>query len=282
LATFNPPTDPALVVRYFGGEIRRVNTGAFPPVQGRGISHNRIAMVDVSEATPESRLKDVTSPRTLFLGIEAYCGTIVELDLHGTLIARSASRFVPTWVSLSHNGEKFAILGKRIGDSDWIPNIYVGEFNGSEARRVRGVDLGQRYMGQPSLDWSPDGATLLLSHLGSLSLVDVETGHLKDIGSGGSGRWSPKGDWISYLTTQSEVAILRLSSGERKVINPGKQAVSAAEWSPDGDYLLVEEMGGSHVYKGCLWVYRIADGAWAPFPDYGVYQQSWYWIDTRS
>ncbi len=50
------------------------------------------------------------------------------------------------------------------------------------------------------------------------------------------------------------------------------------EWSPDGRYLLIYEGQGSHVPYGCIWVYRVSDGAFVPIPNYGVGGPRPHWI----
>ena len=214
-----------------------------------------------------------------------YGGPVVEMDAQGTVLVRSIVRFNPTIVSLSPDGEHFALVGKPLAGSDVRVGVYIGGFHEKEARRLIEVVFADRYEGiekEPSLDWSPDGLRLLFSHVGTVSLLDVRTGRSTKVAEGGAGRWSPTGDWISFITLNSEPPLLNLSGRYIRLIDPGKQIRSPIEWSPDGKYLLIAEQQGSHVYEGCLWVYRISEGAWAPFPDYGVWLKQWFsWKHKR-
>jgi Tol biopolymer transport system component len=104
---------------------------------------------------------------------------------------------------------------------------------------------------QISVDWSPDGESVLFSYEGAVLLVDAQTGQTRKIADGGAALWSPTGEWISYVTSQSEPALLNVATGASKIINPGKPTGSVLEWSPDGKYLLIPEGEGSHVPYGC-------------------------------
>jgi Tol biopolymer transport system component len=134
---------------------------------------------------------------------------------------------------------------------------------------------------QISVDWSPDGESVLFSYEGAVLLVDAQTGQTRKIADGGAALWSPTGEWISYVTSQSEPALLNVATGESKVINPGKPTGSVLEWSPDGKYLLIPEGEGSHVPYGCLWVYRVSDGAFVPILRYGMTNSTPHWIQLQ-
>jgi len=215
--------------------------------------------------------------------IPFYGGQVVEMDSQGSIVNRSIVRFHPAIVSPSTDGEHFAILGAPLGPGDWATatGVYVAGFHGREIRKLISAEPGAPFSAiesESSLDWSPDGNALLFSQLGTVSLIDVQTGRSRKIVDGGAARWAPDGVSISYVTLKSEAALLNVSSGESKLIDPGKKVNAPLEWSPDGEYLIVAEEQGSHVYEGCLWVYRVSDGTWAAFPDYGVFAKRWYWI----
>jgi len=80
-------------------------------------------------------------------------------------------------------------------------------------------------------------------------------------------RWSPSGDWVSYVTTQWRAALLNLRTHETKIIDPSAKMAWEMEWSPDGKFLLLAETGDT--YFGFEWVYRISDGAYCPLHDLG-------------
>ena len=285
LAMFFRPDELNLTARPFNGPIQTIHMQCCPgPTQGRRISRSRIVMVDMSNAPAIDSLRDAVGS---LAGIPLYGGQVVEMDSQGSVINRSIVRFHPATVSLSADGEHFAILGAPLGPGDWVraTGVYVGGFHVKEIRKLIEAEPAAPFSAiesESSVDWSPDGSALLLSQLGSVSLIDVQTGRSRKIVDGGAARWSPDGVSMSYVTLKSEAALLNVSSGESKLIDPGKKVNAPLEWSPDGKYLIVAEEQGSHVYEGCLWVYRVSDGAWAPFPDYGVFAKRWYWIQLET
>src|SRR5580704_15661092 len=99
-----------------------------------------------------------------------------------------------------------------------------------------------------ALDWSPDGQSLLFSTSGGIEILDVETGGSQKVADGNYGRWSPSGDWISYVTPQRHATILNLRTHETKMIDPRSEMAWQVEWSPDGKLLLLPEAGG--IYFG--------------------------------
>jgi hypothetical protein len=237
-------------------------------------------MVDLTSFPPIDPLRN---PSAFAADLGRYNGPVIEMDARGTVIARSVARFRPAPVSLAPDGEHFAILAPPVGDIAGPGGLYIGAFHqggGRNLARVGSEDRYETFARVPSIDWSPRGDSVLFSDLGTISLVDIRTGLLKRLAEGGAATWSPSGDWISYVTLKSEVALLNPSTGETKRIDPGKEMQWTPKWSPDGRYLLIPEGEGSHVYEGCLWVYRISDGAWAPLLDFGAWLKEWYWVDT--
>jgi hypothetical protein len=283
LATF-VPAKPDLVIRFFNGPTRTLRPTCCPPTGFHTVWRNRIAMVDLTSAPVLNPLKD---PSGTVAALPRYGGPVVEIDTRGAVIARSRLLFRPGPVSLAPDGEHFAIISAPLGPYDRRAGAYIAGFHDDDARNLNVTFAGSRdspsdrhgSAEQTSTDWSPQGGRLLLSYLGAVSLVDVRTGQSKKLVEGGGAMWSPSGDWISYMTPKSEVALLNPSTGVSKLIDPGKEMLWPPKWSPDGKYLLVPEGRGSHVVDGCLWVYRISDGAWAPVPDSGALLAEWYWIE---
>ncbi len=242
---------------------------------------SRIVMVDLTSAPVVDPLRD---PHGALAASPQYGGPVTEADTRGTVVARSIAHFRPATVSPAPDGEHFAIMSPPLDHPDWPGGLYIGGFHEKSARNL----LSIKYAGQydtfaklPTADWSPHGDTLLFSHLGTVSEVRVDTGQLRKLADGGAAMWSPSGDWISFVTPSSEVALLNPSTGESKSIDPGRKMLSPPKWSPDGKYLLVPEGDGSYVVGGCLWIYRISDGAWVPLPDFGAWLTEWYWIERE-
>jgi hypothetical protein len=203
------------------------------------------------------------------------------MDMRGQVAARSESEFWPSpaGVVLSPDLEQFAIVTVPRGVSPGT-GVYIGGFAGAQPRRIVGISppttSNVPFLTHTMVDWSQSGQTLLLSHQGTISVLDL-SGTSRKIADGSSALWSPSGEWISYVTPQSEHAILNVATGVRTLIDGGNQSGSPLEWSPDGKYLLVPEGGD---WFGHLWVYRVADRAWYPIPDhYGMAGPGPRWVE---
>jgi hypothetical protein len=236
-------------------------------------------MVDMTFAPVIDPLRN---PSSAVASASQYGGPVTEIDIHGAAVARSLVYYRPAAVSLAPDGERFAIMSPPIDPPDLAGGLYLGGFHERTARRLLSVKYADRYDSfakVPTVDWSPRSDRLLFSHLGSISEVRVDTGSSRKLADGGAAMWSPSGDWISFVTPDSELALVNLRTGESKRIDPGRKMLSAPKWSPDGKYILVPEGYGSHVIGGCLWIYRVADGAWVPLPDLASWPTEWYWIE---
>ncbi len=277
-----PGNTPDVVVAFFDGKFTTLHPNCCAPVWYATAWRNRIVMVDVpSVPTVPDTIRDPAGASAAFA---EYWGPLIEMDTAGRMVARSVARFRPAPLSLAPDGERFAIMSPPQGREDLPPGLYVGGFHENTARGL--VTTNQaRYYGsfadQPSSDWSPRGDVLLFSHLGTVSLIDVDTGISRKLVDGGAAAWSPLGDWISYVTPKSEVALLNPSTGGSKMIDPGRKMHFAPKWSPDGKYLLIPEGDGGYVVGGCLWVYRVSDGAWVPLTHLGTFRTEWLWIQMQ-
>src|SRR5215472_13348895 len=151
---------------------------------------------------------------------------VLEVDAKGFVVARSVTRFVPSWqVFLAGDGEHFAITGPPADHRDWGEGIYLGGFHDSGARKLVGFKYSRDYPSiadYPTADWSPHSDKLLFSNLGTVMEVEVATGRTRKLADGGAAQWSPEGDWISYTTrTKSEIVLLNPSTGASRRIDPG-------------------------------------------------------------
>jgi hypothetical protein len=280
LARFAKST-PNIEVRFFDGREKSIHLACCRPVQESTVSRNRIVMVDMTLAPVLDPLHD----SNFLLAFEQYGGPVVKLDTRGRLLARSEAFFQPAVVTLSHSEERFAIAGVPRGHPVTDAGVYVAEFDLRELHKLLSLTVPSpqqaSYRTQMMLDWSPNDDSLLFSYHGSISFLDLQSGKAKRVASGYSALWSPSGKWISYITASFEPALLNSSTGESKLIDPGKHMGSPLEWSPDGAYLLIPESEGSHVPYGCLWVYRVSDGGFVPIPNYGMAGPAPHWIQLE-
>jgi hypothetical protein len=242
-------------IRFFDG--RKVE-GRLECCKSQGIgviARNRIVLVDLP----------VDAFDALLAG-GFYGGPVVVMDAHGAVVERSELEVHADAVSLSPDEKTFAFVGAPRGPlGDW--GVFVAGFQGKKARKVKDALPGTPL--PPALDWSPDGRNLLLSTLGEVEILNAETGQSQKVADGRDARWSPSGDWISYVTFEQRAALLNLHTHETKIIDPSAGIAWQIEWSPDGKLLLLAEQGGT--YLGLQWVYRISDGAFCPIHDLGGY-----------
>ena len=242
------------------------------------ISRNRLVAVDMTSSPVVEPRRSVAE---ILAAVQAYGGPVVVSDTRSTVLTRSEVRIWPAEVSLSPDDKRFAFVSVLKGGQEADRGLYVAGFGKGEVRKLMSVAQSSPHDGfrtHTTVDWSPDGKTLVVNNEAAILLVDPLTGRSRKIVDGSVPLWSPSGDWISYITPDREAALLNVSSNESKRIDPGKKTNTPLEWSPDGKYLLILEREGSHVPYGCLWVYRISDGAFVPIPNYGQGGPRTHWI----
>jgi WD40 repeat protein len=274
-------TQPVLQIDLllFNGSSKPLKVSCCSRPEGPTISRNRLVVVDMTASPAPNPLRDSASD--LLQELRVYGGQVVVMDTQNTVLARSEIRIWPAEVSLSPDERRFAFVGVLQGGQQGNPGLYVAGFGKSEVRRLMSVASSRPHDGfrrQTTVDWSPDGKNLVFNDEGAVLLVDQQSGKSRKIANGSAPLWSPSGDWISYITPDSKPALLNFASGESRHIDPGRGTDTPLEWSPDGKYLLILEGEGSHVPYGCLWVYRISDGAFVPIPNYGVGGPRARWI----
>jgi len=277
--------EPEIQLRFFGGQERRQRLGCCAYSEGALISRNRIVAVDMSSA-PRLGAFVNAEPDSLRAAVAGLGGEVVVMDASGIVLARSAIEIRSWIVSLSPNGDRFAFVGALRGHPKTEEGVYVAGFQEQNPRKLMDVTMPRDRPNDPAMlpliDWSSDGNRVVFSYDGSILSLDVRTGESRKLASGGAARWAPSGDWISYVSMNSEPSLLNTTTGESRVIDPGRGSGSSVEWSPDGKYLLIFETMGGHVPYGCQWVYRVSDGAFMPIPYYGAGKPHPYWIQLNS
>ena len=272
-------TSSDLRVRLFDGRKVVLPLQCCVPNTSANIQWNRIVMIGMTVPSPASnRSRDGEFSPTAQLDQ----GHVIVLDVKGNVIARSKLLLPPTVIALSPDAQRFAFFGPPpVLRTRETTGIYVAGVHETQASKLIDVSTTQASADsttRPILDWSPDNQSILYSARKSVWLVNTQSHQLTKLADGGWAKWSPSGEWISYVTVTGEAALLNTSTREVKVIDKGHRVLSPIEWSPDGKYVLIQEGEGSHVPYGCLWVYRISDGAFAPIPYYGIGGPRPQWI----
>ena len=128
------------------------------------------------------------------------------------------------------DGTQFAFLGFPSGTKPYQSGIYLAAFRGTQVReflpkppRIPPGPPGWT----PTLDWSPDGQTLLLSAAGEISLIDVHSGQTKKLTAGSGALWSPAGCWISVICARARGRAVR----RRDPATPPHR-FAAQDWGP--------------------------------------------------
>jgi nickel/cobalt exporter len=183
-------------------------------------------------------------------------------------------------------------------DGDWLS---YWSFPGSPTVELYNLRTGERdsISSQTGLaaDWSPDGASLLLtdmftsaertvSHLFRYDLADKSLTDLSlrpDI-EDFSGSWSPDGEWLAVIRREdtaltpagTQIWLMRPDGGEA---HPATSASlifhSRLQWSPDGRYLLIQQHGlGIEDTQTEIWLLDIQTGEYAPLVENG-FEPSW-------
>jgi dipeptidyl aminopeptidase/acylaminoacyl peptidase len=271
LALAQYQTRPVLQINLllFDGSSKRLEVACCSRAEAPTISRNRLVVVDMTSSPTLNPLR--VSPSDFLQQLRVCGGQVVVMDTRNTVLARSEIRIWPAEVSLSPDERLFAFVSALQGGQQRDQGLYVAGFGKGEARKLMNVTRPTSHDGyqvHTTVDWSPDGKSLVFNGDGAVLLVDLRTGRSRKVADGSAPLWSPSGDWISYVTPDREAALLNVSSGESRRIDPGKKTGTPLEWSPDGKYLLILEGEGSHVPYGCLWVYRVSDGAFVPIPNY--------------
>ncbi len=128
-------------------------------------------------------------------------------------------------------------------------------------------------------DWSPDGKLILgrrkekaTSGFHSAVMVNLESKEETVLTKGWAPRFSPNGDWVSYVTEEAGQSVLYLrkidgSSHVKYTDFPG--GISLPLWSPDGTHVVFTgtQTGIDRAYKD-LWALRVEGNQFvgSPFP----------------
>lgn len=252
---------------------------------GGEVSRNRIVVT--SDNVPFiPNIEDLTAFLLNYKG-----GQVVLLNTQGKIMDRSDARVQAGVLALSPDQKRFAFIGRPGERTPQDDGVYVAGFHGPEMQKLGNVSPDQQVrlfeqtypvLTRKTLDWSPDGESLLLGDGGAIVLLDAHTGRARKIGDGGGARWSPSSNLITYVSPKVQAVLLNVTTGQTRLIDPGRQVLSPVEWSPDGRYLLIAEGQGCHVPFGCLWVYRVSDGSFAPILSFGSAGRPPHWIQVRS
>jgi Tol biopolymer transport system component len=123
--------------------------------------------------------------------------------------------------------------------------VFVVESDGTGLRRIA-EDLAFE------LGWSPDASQLVIDR-GSITVLSVATGELRDLGAGDRPRWSPDGQKILFerrdAIGRGEIGVAAADGGSVQIIAEG----FAPSWSPNGRSVTFSASWGRRVWPA-LWI----------------------------
>ena len=176
----------------------------------------------------------------------------------------------------SADGSEIAVMKRGGGGKK--PSLRAVSLETGETRNL--MENLPDYQNWSHQDWSPNGKLILAvrtpkSGVHSAVMVNLENKEetvLTEETEWPYPRFSPNGDWVSYVTKQAGRSILNLEKIDRKshvkyTDFPGE--IDQPLWSPDGSHVVFmgTQRGINHQYKD-LWAMRVQGSQFvgAPFP----------------
>lgn len=146
-------------------------------------------------------------------------------------------------------------------DEEEIPGFYIKPLTSAKSFADPGLPLtGERTLkvnttegSWLSLDVSPDGKSIIFAMLGDIYRIPITGGTAEQLTSGMAldtqPRYSPDGQWIAFISDRDGAEnawILNIASKQLKQITKSRdEYYQAAEWTPDGKYLVVSKGVGT-------------------------------------
>jgi Tol biopolymer transport system component len=146
---------------------------------------------------------------------------------------------MPAW---SSDGRRLAFLAAPRPHAGTLVerSLWIAGFDGRGARRILDARQTSDLL---TMDWSPDGRTLLLSRFarghGTISMLDLRTGRESVLAAGFDATWSPDGHRIAFdrrgRPGVAGIWLMDVAGHRARQLNISGLAQAAAPvWSPDG------------------------------------------------
>ncbi len=221
-----------------------------------------------------------------------------NLEIHVRALAGGESRNVtrhldydvnPVW---SPDGTELAFMSTRgfeLGSLGPFPgHLYVHALEADALRQITTAPLTSSL--GPS-DWSPDGTGILMARAGENGIdvyrLDVRSGvevRLTDaLEDEYSATYSHSGDRIAFHAesdSASQIVVLDLATGERRVVTTGPGSRYSPEWSPDDEWLLFTASDDGARYD--IRAVRLADGTVLEIVSTEEDEREGQWLNPRA
>jgi Tol biopolymer transport system component len=168
----------------------------------------------------------------------------------------------PVSLALSPDGEKiiFAAVDRQLH----TVNLAIIASTGPEevVETLSTVsDPGQSWV----LSWDEKSQRVVFGWNGQVRILDLHAKTGTNVAAGFDPTWSPNGRLIAYRSAEGRLQLLDVTTGLHKTTSVEANISSIAHWSPDSNYIFVDEDYGNRSRKrGCptnsrFVVYRISD-----------------------
>jgi dipeptidyl aminopeptidase/acylaminoacyl peptidase len=155
-------------------------------------------------------------------------------------------------LALSADGARLAVAAAGSGPNRWTDatwKLSVIESSGSE-REFGSFSYNVRPEEPVAITWDPGARRLVFDDHGEIRVLDTGTSESLVVGEGLDPTWSPDGRLIAYRTQDRRIALLDFQSGRTGMRRLGMKVTSFAHWSPDSNYIFVDEDKGQP--RGCF------------------------------
>jgi WD40 repeat protein len=178
------------------------------------------------------------SPNSVVIWDAATGSELLSVNTHGDLCKED--HYLLRDLTWSPNGDRLAVIAQDTNSGEACGTVVLNTTSGETLLTLTGYDSASR-----SLDWSPDGASILTAHEdGTARLWDANTGieRLTLTGHTAVVRdavFSPDGDRIASASEDGTVRLWEAETGtERMVLSGHAGPVQSVYWSPDGTQLV--------------------------------------------